>query len=92
MYRVCGGIDGVVYDVAVLDEAPWISGSTRVEAHLASHVGSAFLATPTGPTYVLDLEDGPSVLACLGATTEISETDGDVPQLVPPGDRNADDG
>lgn len=83
MYRVTGGINGVVYDVAVLDEEPWVQGTVTVEAHLASHVGGAFLATPTGPEYVLDLEDGASVFACLVSTTVISETDGDVPQLVP---------
>lgn len=84
MYRVTGGINGVVYDVAVLDEAPWIEGTVTVESHLALRTGEPYLATPTGPTYVLDLKDGASVLACLAATTVISEMDGDVPQLVPP--------
>lgn len=92
MYRVTGGINGVVYDVAVLDEAPWIKGTVTVESHLEMRVGEPFLATPTGPTYILALDDGPSVLACLGITTVISEMDGDVPQLVPPGDPNAADG
>lgn len=81
MYRVTGGIDGVVYDLAVLDEAPWVQGTARIESHLSMAMGEWFRVTPVGPEYRLNLSDAASVLACLLCTTVISEVDGDVPDL-----------
>lgn len=89
MFHVTGALDAVVYGLAVLDEAPWIEGSPAVVSLLEREVGETFLATPTGPAYTLDLSDQASILACLYRLTMVTETEGPLPDLVPPSLRSS---
>ena len=88
-YSVRGFLDGVAYTVVVNRDDPDevdgpVSGSPPVMTLLEGRVGDRVWATPTGPALVLSLDDDRSILAALTELTQVYETAGDVPQVLPP--------
>lgn len=91
-FTVSGYIEGVAYDVTVNPAAdagegePVTTGSPNALALLDRHAGEMVSVTPTGPSYTVDpaSRSGEAILGALMALTEVRQTSGDVPQVIPP--------
>lgn len=92
MFTVEGTIDGQTYEVTVGGTDPdpstvgVVSGSANAVTLLQLNEGQGVAATPTGPSYTLDLREPATVLAALYDLTHITAVDGDPPQVIPPVD------
>lgn len=89
-FTVSGYTEGVAYDVTVNPAAgegePVTTGSPNALALLDRHAGEMVSVTPTGPSYTVDpaSRSGEAILGALMALTEVRQTSGDVPQVIPP--------
>jgi hypothetical protein len=90
MYAVRGLLNGVVYTLVVNREDPdttatdGVTGSAPIVDLLTERLGEQVWATPTGPTFTLDLTDDRSILAALTELTTVTEMTGDVPIVMSP--------
>ncbi len=82
-FEVNGSLAGVAYAAVVGDDGQ-VTGSGRLLTALKAAAGSTVKVTPTGPTYTVKAGDPVSTWAWLARRTDIVETSGDLPQLVPP--------
>lgn len=96
MFTVDGYINGVAYRAVIGGEpspgdgpelrAGCAAGDPGVIGLLTASAGEPWLATPTGPSGVLDLADPASVYGFLCGRTDITAASGDVPDLTGPHD------
>jgi hypothetical protein len=63
-----------------------IQGTPEVVALLLTRVGDEVLASPTGPSFVLDLGKPEAILAGLRYLTKVKSVDGTPPILYPTGE------
>lgn len=92
MFDVQGYADGVAYtvrvDTANVDsgnpDASPIAGSPIVRSILAEREGEIVTVSPVGPYLELDLTDETSILGALMAWTDVTQVEGDAPEVFPP--------
>lgn len=99
MFTVDGYIDGVAYQAVIGTPAgpgddPQLragcaAGDPGVIGLLNAGNGEPWLATPTGPSGILDVTDPASVYGYLCDRTDITGTSGAVPNLTGPYDPGA---
>lgn len=84
MFIVEGVLGGDRYTVEVGGPDPLYGtvGASTVTGYLAGREGGGFMATPTGPYGVLDMNDPGSVLGALLAWTTVGKVTGDAPDLL----------
>jgi hypothetical protein len=93
MFTVTGYVDGVAYRVHVgvspglaagVPRAGCAVGDPGIAGLLADAAGEPWLATVTGPSGILNLDDPASVYGFLCDRTTITAAAGDVPDLTGP--------
>lgn len=83
MFTVIGSYQGIAY-MATVSDAGEVTGSATVVGALQAAAGQKVAATPTGPVYEIRPGDPVSAWAWLATRTRVTETEGDLPEIVPP--------